>query len=565
MAYKRRRGTVIVDTDRGILVVRDKGKRVFTLPGGNVKRGESRKAAAIRELREETGLVAEEVKYLFSLISPKHRSYKGGFYRDHHKVFLIKTHGEAKPRKEISEIRYYREGDEIPLSRTTKRIIEKYLKFKKSSKIKLLKEKLMFWFNYKKHPRSKLRIKNLVKDALYLSILLIIAFMIYKNITQLNKIVIEFLKLGSLLLLGSCLLSVKYIYRILVNLKYGFRGLKNGYKLIAIILLVALVCCGYHNHETNFSNIDNSINPLNYLYLNPVIINSSEISNFLEHDQILEYPTTEDWKYDEILEHPTKEELESNPQNIRLKYVLRGKTGFIQFTVYSGVNDYLSELPRSITYYEGEPKPTTKDFVMKYLNNEIQREYLKPLAEEIERVTSNKDDQARIAISLVQHIPYDWDGYVTINLEGRYPYEVIYDNRGVCGEKSQLLAFLLRELGFDAVLFNFEIENHMAVGIKCPIEYSYKNIGYCFIETVRPTIITDYQEEYVDVGKLTSTPEIIHISEGISFNSVSEEYKDAQEWIRINKLSESSGGYLDQYNYNRWLSLVNKYGIEISD
>ena len=251
------------------------------------------------------------------------------------------------------------------------------------------------------------------------------------------------------------------------------------------------------------------------------------------------------------------------PKNITLKYVLRGKTRFIQFTVYSGVNEYLSELPRSITYYEGEPESTTKDFVMKYLNDEIQMEYLKPLTEKIKRITPNKDDQARIAISLVQHIPYDWEGYTTMNLEGRYPYDVIYDNRGVCGEKSQLLAFLLRELGFDVVLFNFETENHMAVGIKCPVKYSYKNTGYCFIETARPTIITDYQEEYIGVSKLTSAPEIIHVSEGFSFNTVSEEYKDAQEWIRINEISKSSGGYLGEYHYNRWLYLVNKYGIEI--
>ena len=256
---------------------------------------------------------------------------------------------------------------------------------------------------------------------------------------------------------------------------------------------------------------------------------------------------------------------EVRPKNISLKYVLRGETGFIQFTVYGGVNDYLRELPRSITYYEGEPEPTTKDFVMKYLNDEIQTKYLKPLAEKIKKITSNKDDQARITISLVQHIPYDLEGYRTANLEGRYPYEVVYDNKGVCGEKSQLLAFLLRELGFGVVLFNFEIENHMAVGIKCPTKYSYKNTGYCFIETTEPTIITDYQEEYVGVGKLSSTPEIIYISEGASFDTVAEEYEDAQEWIKINEISKSSGGYLDEYHYNRWLYLVNKYGIEIDE
>ena len=409
-------------------------------------------------------------------------------------------------------------------------------------------ERVKQWFNHRNYPYSRLRTRKLMKDFLYLSILLVFSFVIYTNIESLNEIIIVFLKLGSLLLLGSCILSLKYLYRIVVNLKYGFRGLKNGYKLIAIILLLSVVLYGYQNYGTYSSQLNDFLGNIEYSYFNPIVINSSYVSEFWEH---------------EILGYTTKEELESNPKNISLKYVLRGKTGFIQFTVYGGVNDYLSELPRSITYYEGEPEPTTKDFVMKYLNDEIQMEYLKPLAEKIKRITPNKDDQVRIAISLVQHIPYDWEGYTTMNLEGRYPYEVIYDNRGICGEKSQLLAFLLRELGFDVVLFNFEIENHMAVGIKCPVKYSYKNTGYCFIETARPTIITDYQEEYIGVSKLTSAPEIIHVSEGFSFNTVSEEYKDAQEWIRINEISKSSGGYLGEYHYNRWLYLVNKYGIEI--
>ncbi|MHA1748615.1 MAG: NUDIX domain-containing protein, partial [Promethearchaeota archaeon] len=290
MVYKRLRGTAIVDTEKGILLVRDKGKKVFTLPGGNARKNESRESAAIRELREETGLVAEEVKYLFSLIGPKHRSHKGGFYRDYHKVFLIKARGEAKPRKEISEVRYYKEGDEIPLSRTTQRIIKKYLKFKKSSKIGrnflLLKDRFVFWFNYKKHPHSKLKIKNLARNTLYLLVLSIFASMTYNNIGPLNKIVIVFLKLGSLLLLASCLLSLKYVYRIFVNIKYGFRGLKNGYKLIVVILLLALVFYGYQNHETYFYKTNKAFNKIDYSHFNPLFISSSEIPELLNGNGI---------------------------------------------------------------------------------------------------------------------------------------------------------------------------------------------------------------------------------------------------------------------------------------
>jgi len=46
----RRRGTTIVDTPNGILVVSE-GGRTYYLPGGVARKGESRRKAAIRELR----------------------------------------------------------------------------------------------------------------------------------------------------------------------------------------------------------------------------------------------------------------------------------------------------------------------------------------------------------------------------------------------------------------------------------------------------------------------------------------------------------------------------------
>ncbi|WNZ29337.1 MAG: hypothetical protein IAX21_00245 [Candidatus Bathyarchaeota archaeon] len=260
----------------------------------------------------------------------------------------------------------------------------------------------------------------------------------------------------------------------------------------------------------------------------------------------------------------THQELEINPKNLSLKYLLYGETNQLSFTVFDGVNEYLSEIPRTISYFFWETEPTKKDFVMKFLNDDVQMDYLIDLVDEIKSETSSKDDQARIAISLVQQIPYDWGGLSSVNSENRYPYEVISDEMGVCEEKSRLLVFLLRELGFDTVLFNFESENHMAVGIKCSFQYCFKDTGYCFVETTNPSIITYDQAEYVGVGKLTSTPEIIHVSDGFSFDSVSEEYNDAQEWIRLNNLA-SPTGYLSENDYNNWWSLINKYGINVSD
>jgi len=142
-------------------------------------------------------------------------------------------------------------------------------------------ERIKQWFNRRKYPYSRLRTRKLMKDLLYFSILLVFSFVIYANIESINEIVIVFLKLGSLLLLGSCILSLKYLYRIVVNLKYGFRGLKNGYKLIAIILLLSVVFYGYQNYGTYSSQLNDFLGNIKYSYFNPSFIEPSEIPKLL--------------------------------------------------------------------------------------------------------------------------------------------------------------------------------------------------------------------------------------------------------------------------------------------
>jgi len=130
LVYNRRRGTAIVESHEGFLVVSENGKS-FLLPGGGARQGESRESAAIRELCEEkTGLKSSQSTYLFSFKGRVHKSYNGkGNFRDLHKVFLIKTSGSAKPQGEIKHIAYYK-GSEANLSSSAKKIIEKYQSLK---------------------------------------------------------------------------------------------------------------------------------------------------------------------------------------------------------------------------------------------------------------------------------------------------------------------------------------------------------------------------------------------------------------------------------------------------
>lgn len=131
MVHRRRRGTAIVETSKGILVASGR-RKIFLLPGGGAEGWESRRRAAIRELREETGLHTKESTYLFSFIGGIHKDHKGGHFQDHHKVFLIKAEGDARPRHEIKYIAYYTPDSNIRLSSITKEIIDKYLSIKKN-------------------------------------------------------------------------------------------------------------------------------------------------------------------------------------------------------------------------------------------------------------------------------------------------------------------------------------------------------------------------------------------------------------------------------------------------
>ena len=135
------------------------------------------------------------------------------------------------------------------------------------------------------------------------------------------------------------------------------------------------------------------------------------------------------------------------PKNVTFSYVLNGKWNSFSYTVFNGLNQYLYSLPRSITYSQYENPPTSKDFALRDLDNEKQKEFLDEFVNRIEKETDSEDDRVRIAISLVQNIPYDTEGVKLGNLHEKYPYEVLYTNAGVCSEKSELLAYILRKNG----------------------------------------------------------------------------------------------------------------------
>jgi hypothetical protein len=269
----------------------------------------------------------------------------------------------------------------------------------------------------------------------------------------------------------------------------------------------------------------------------------------------------------DMIDHKnTLERIDDGPATKVFYYMLDGEKHMIDFTLYNGLNEYLAEQPRELSYSEGDTPPDSKDFVEMNIDNEYQMMYLKDVAKKIHNIEINNrdlsdDDKARVAISLVQMIPYDSVAADTNTLTSKYAYEVLFTQKGVCGEKAELLMFLLRELGYGVAYMEFYSDDHAAAGIKCPPKYSYLDSGYCFIETTEPTIITDSEIEYESVGALTTRPFIYTFPNTKSFDSVEEEYNDAQRLNTIDKIADGSGGLLEDSMYGEWENLVQEYGL----
>jgi hypothetical protein len=260
-------------------------------------------------------------------------------------------------------------------------------------------------------------------------------------------------------------------------------------------------------------------------------------------------------------EEPTQMQLYSQPKTIQFNYTVDGEGGELQFTAYKGLSDYLKELPRTVICAPICHTNTSKQLM--FLNEKKQQPELERFAEAIDNITPSADKRRIIAISIIQNIPYDENQFQTLNASiNRYPYQVLYDAKGICEEKTRLLAYILGRQGLETAALNYHEEKHVALGVKCPREYSTQKTGYCFIETTSPAIPTFDQGIYPGFGKIKSAPEILVLSNGTEYHPL-QEYLDAQEWTRIQAEIIKSGGTLSEKDYDKRIILQDKYGIQI--
>ncbi len=138
----------------------------------------------------------------------------------------------------------------------------------------------------------------------------------------------------------------------------------------------------------------------------------------------------------------------TDPTSRSLPFMVKGRSGTVSVTLYGGLSRHLDA-----------KRPAFYGNYLEYVNEPEQADAIRAIANSLRSRYGSGDDAARAAISLVQHIPYHYAGMSARSSNLRHPYEVLYDNTGVCSEKSVLLAALLKGPGLRgrAAQFRFAV------------------------------------------------------------------------------------------------------------
>lgn len=199
-----------------------------------------------------------------------------------------------------------------------------------------------------------------------------------------------------------------------------------------------------------------------------------------------------------ITPSPTKQTLPLplGEKTIPFGWKYHGKKYTLNEKLYESSYQFYNALPTSLPVGTGIDKKWYESQNDMFITPVDGDNTIQELAQKIrslgEERKLNENQIVELISTFVETIPYDQDkldrrtsGMDTLTEKITHPYEVLYTNTGVCQDKSYLAYALLKELGYGVSIFLFPNpeDNHMAVGVKCPLQYSNYNSGYCFVET----------------------------------------------------------------------------------
>ena len=181
-----------------------------------------------------------------------------------------------------------------------------------------------------------------------------------------------------------------------------------------------------------------------------------------------------------------------NPKTVNYQWSYKGKEYSVEETLYGNIDAYYKEHPVK-ALYEGDSEEKYYNNFALNLENEKDATISDVVSDiKAEGVKNNLSEEEilELVIAFVQDIPYDDAKYNTMISDSgaaeeswpRFPYEVLYDNAGICTDKSLLAVAMVNKLNYGTALFALDGKEHMAPAVQCTQGYSSYNSGYCYTE-----------------------------------------------------------------------------------
>lgn len=199
-------------------------------------------------------------------------------------------------------------------------------------------------------------------------------------------------------------------------------------------------------------------------------------------------------------------------------FAFEGKQYSVTPTVDSGVYWGAKKAERSMSEL---PSESRADWVAAYyrcfVEDPLQQATIDSACEQLRAIASgaglDSDRYLELIAKYVQSIPYDTAKAEAGGAAPLFPVETIVEGKGVCSDKSLLLAALLAHEGYAVALLDFSAERHMAVGVKGDGNM-FGDSGYLFLETTAPYYISEVPDQYSGGTVLGSSPQAIPIGTG---------------------------------------------------
>jgi len=232
------------------------------------------------------------------------------------------------------------------------------------------------------------------------------------------------------------------------------------------------------------------------------------------------------------------------------EYYLGGTKYIYNFIVYDEINTYLNKFP--LWYGCKVGCPTQEQYIKLTIFEPQSQKHLKKIATDFNAFPFKSDDKVRALVSMVQSMDYNTN---KSDVYESFPYQVLFDKQGICGEKSMLLLNILSGMGYKTAYLWFPDVNHVAVGIGCDGSYDFRDSGYCYIESTKQMIITD-----TNVGSDLTTLNVTRFtvyptSTGNNFNAMLDNDAKLQYYSFMSHSGDTNFDFMPFYYFKTYWGL----------